>query len=495
MAAVRPFPPGGYPLVVVGSGPGALQVSYFLRRHRVPHAVLSADRGPGGMFRRFPFFDRLISWTKPYPPTDGGALASDRFDWNSLLAVNRRHEGLVRREMDRTSYFPRRVEMERGLARFATATGSQVRYGCRWEGTGRRGDCYVLSTSDGDYETPVLIFATGVTQPWLPPIKGAAHVTHYVDLEAPRRYAGRRVLILGKRNSGFETAHGLLPWASRIVMVSPSPVSFSIEVGHPSAARAVYMQPYEDHVLGGGHYVLDAVPVGIERTAGALRVTLEGTTNPGKSSFAVDDVIGATGFQMAVNDLDDLGVTTFGHQRFPALTPFWESPTAPGIYFAGSATLGAPGLKKFGRASNSGVVNGFRHNARVLAGHIAATRFGRRLPKPAVPRAALPGYLLKTACEEGALWNQQAYLARVIEFPARGKAVDAGLQPLAHFLDSSTEAGVAMTIETDPQGQIRPAVYLRNGKSCGEHQLEAGPLMELRTATNRATLQTLLKSL
>jgi hypothetical protein len=30
--AERPFPPGDYPLVVVGSGPGALQVSYSLRR-------------------------------------------------------------------------------------------------------------------------------------------------------------------------------------------------------------------------------------------------------------------------------------------------------------------------------------------------------------------------------------------------------------------------------------------------------------------------------
>ena len=491
---MRPFPPGRYPLVVVGSGPGALQVSYYLRRHRVAHAVLSADRGPGGMFRRFPFFDRLISWTKPYPPTDGGALADERFDWNSLLAVNRRHQGLVRREMDNTSYFPRRSEMERGLARFAALTNCGVRYGCRWEKTRRRGDNYVLSTSDGDYETPLVVFGIGITQPWLPPFKGGAHVTHYVDLKRPRQYAGRRVLIVGKRNSGFETAHGLLPWASRIVMASPSPVSFSIDVAHPSAARAVYMQPYEDHVLGGGHYVLDAVPVGITKTAGALRATLDGTTVPGRCTFEVDDVIGATGFQMPVNDLGDVGVTTFGHQRFPALTPFWESPTAPGIYFAGSASSGAPGLRKFGRASNSGVVNGFRHNARVLAAHIASERFGRSLPRPAIARGALPDYLLKIACEEGALWNQQAYLAHVIELPGRGAAIDAGLQPLAHFLDSSTAPAVAMTIETGPGGDIHPTVYVRNGRSCGEHALEAGPMMEFHTRANRALLRSILKA-
>ena len=57
----RPFPPGEYPAIVIGSGPGGLQVSYGLRRHGVPHAVLSADPSAGGMFRKWPFFQRLLS--------------------------------------------------------------------------------------------------------------------------------------------------------------------------------------------------------------------------------------------------------------------------------------------------------------------------------------------------------------------------------------------------------------------------------------------------
>src|SRR5687767_6953035 len=46
----RPFPPGEYPIVIVGSGPGALQVAYFLGRLGIEHAVISSDPGPGGMF-------------------------------------------------------------------------------------------------------------------------------------------------------------------------------------------------------------------------------------------------------------------------------------------------------------------------------------------------------------------------------------------------------------------------------------------------------------
>ena len=42
-----PFPPGTYPVVVIGSGPGAIQASYSLRHLGVHHAVISADPSAG----------------------------------------------------------------------------------------------------------------------------------------------------------------------------------------------------------------------------------------------------------------------------------------------------------------------------------------------------------------------------------------------------------------------------------------------------------------
>ena len=71
----RPHPPGRYPVVVVGSGPGGLQVSYCLSRLGVAHALISQDPEPAGMFRRFPLFERLITWTKPYAPSKPGNLS------------------------------------------------------------------------------------------------------------------------------------------------------------------------------------------------------------------------------------------------------------------------------------------------------------------------------------------------------------------------------------------------------------------------------------
>ena len=83
----RPYPPGAYPVIVIGSGPGGLQVAHELDQRGIGHAVLSADPGPGGMFRRWPFFQRLLSWTKPYAIRNQGSRDFERWDWNSLLAT------------------------------------------------------------------------------------------------------------------------------------------------------------------------------------------------------------------------------------------------------------------------------------------------------------------------------------------------------------------------------------------------------------------------
>ena len=113
-ADTRPFPPGEYPIVIVGSGPGALQVSYFLGRLGIDHAVISADPGPGGMFRKWPFFQRLLSWTKPYAPPERTSREFERWDWNSLLAREPELRGLSPEYMDGSSDFPSRPEMEAG---------------------------------------------------------------------------------------------------------------------------------------------------------------------------------------------------------------------------------------------------------------------------------------------------------------------------------------------------------------------------------------------
>jgi thioredoxin reductase len=493
----RPFPPGRYPVVVVGSGPGGLQVGYSLRRLGVDHAVISADPEPGGMFRRFPLFQRLITWTKPYAPVDRDTRPYEWYDWNTLLADDPADHVPLAELMDGTSYFPSRPEMEQGLAAFASKAAVAVRYGCRWEGT-RRADAggFVLQTSDGEYACRVAVFAVGMTEAWKPTIPGLELVPHYVEMRPAPEYAGRRVFVVGKRNSGFEIADGLLPWARQVILGSPRPAMISVLTHSTAAARARYMQPYEDHVLGGGTFVLDAAIERVERTADGYRVHAAGTTRPGDLVLDVDEVIACTGFKTPLGDLPDIGVATFYQGgRLPAQTPYWESPSVPGIYFAGSITQGSIGLKKYGIPSNSAAVHGFRYNARVLAGHVASKHFGVEPPRRPVPSADAVDYLLEEATTAPELWNQRSYLARVLSFdPARG-VTDDGIRPLAHFVDAPGPDAVALAVETDDTGDIHPAVYIRREGQVGEHALPGDPLLDFRGREHRAQLASLLSDL
>jgi thioredoxin reductase len=485
----RQFPPGDYPAIIIGSGPGGLQLSYGLRRRGVAHAVLSADPAAGGMFRRWPFFQRLLSWTKPYAPEERTSRAYQRFDWNSLIADEPELRSLQAEFLDGTSYFPSRTEMEANLTAFAERAHIDVRYGCTWQRTRREdgpdGTTFVLETTDGEYRTRILVVAVGVAEPWMPSPAGIEHARHYADTREVSFYAGKRLLIIGKQNSGFELASGLSAWASQIILSSPSPAKLSVVANQLVGVRARYVQPIEDNFLGLGVSILDASTDRITRVGDALRVDLKRTVNGAPLSVEVDEVIAATGFTCPLQDLPALGVTTFGRSLLPAVTPMWQSVSVPGIYFGGTISSAAAGLRKHGVASHSGAVQGHRYNGLILADHIAATHFGVGIARPRLREGDVLGYLLREATSGPELWHQKGYLARVVSVSGDDGIRDEGILPLVYALDELDRDLVAMTVEADGNGAIYPVIYVRHAGRMEEHVLPGHPLLDFETAEHR----------
>jgi hypothetical protein len=293
------------------------------------------------------------------------------------------------------------------------------------------------------------------------------------------------VFVIGKRNSGFEIADGLLPWARQVILGSPRPVQTAVIA--LASVRVRYLQPFEDWGLGGGTFALDAALERIEPRGERWRVVGAGTTHPGPIDVEVDDVIAATGFSTPLQDLPGLGVSTVAQGRIPALTSFWESVGAPGIFFAGNATQGAAGLKKHGVGSASAAVHGFRYNARVLARHIAGTHLGLEVARERVSQQELAPYLLGELTRAPELWAQKSYLARVV--------VDDGetdVLPLAHWLDNPGRRSVAVAVEMNAEGQISPALYVSRNGEVTEHLLEPHYLNDFEGEPYRRALEALL---
>jgi thioredoxin reductase len=471
-----PFPPGDYPVVVVGSGPGGLQTSYSLTRLGVEHAVISQDDSPGGMFRSLPIFQRLLSWSKPDAPCQTGTREYEWYDHNSLVADEPENQALVPRFMDRTYMVPSRPEMEQGLAAFADQAGVRVRYGCRWESTRREDDGRLtLVTTDGEYTCRAAVFALGVTDPWKSPIAGIEQVPHYAETKAPPEYRGRRVFVIGKRNSGFEIADGLLPWARQVVLGSPRPAQTAVIA--LSSVRVRYLQPYEDWGLGGGTFALDVAIERIERRGDGWLVAGAGTTRPGPVELEVDDVIAATGFAAPIRDLPDVGVSTVAQGRIPALTAYWESVGAEGVFFAG--------LKKHGVGSSSAAVHGFRYNARVLARHIA-DKLGVTVQRETVARRELIPFLQRELTRAPELWAQKSYLARVVYDDGETTVL-----PLSDFIDHPCSGCIAAAIEMNAEGVVYPVIY-RTERDVSEHPLPPNQLNDFEGDEYRRELEALL---
>jgi hypothetical protein len=101
-------------------------------------------------------------------------------------------------------------------------------------------------------------------------------------------------------------------------------------------------------------------------------------------------------------------------------------------------------------------------------------------------------YLTREATVAPELWHQQNYLARVVSFDQERGIVNEGILPLQHFVDTTGPDAVAVTVETDGDGDIHPAVYVRRRDRVDEHMLPGSPLLDFEGTEHRAELQGLL---
>jgi putative flavoprotein involved in K+ transport len=232
--------------VIIGGGQAGLSVGYQLSRRGLPCVILDAGRRVGDAWRT---------------------------RWDSLrLFTPARYDGLAGMPFPaRPHYFPTKDEMADYLETYATRFRLPVRTGVTVDGLSRRGDRFVVTAGDRQFEAEnVVVAMSNYQQPVVPPFARELDPRlvqiHSKDYRGPAQLRDGGVLIVGAGNSGADIA---------MEVVKDHPVSLSgRDTGHVPfrieglAARLLLVRLV---VRGLFHHVLTVrTPLGRKARPGVL---------------------------------------------------------------------------------------------------------------------------------------------------------------------------------------------------------------------------------
>lgn len=397
--------------LIVGAGPGGLQLGYFMARNGFDYVILEATGEAGSFFRTFPRHRRLISINKVHTGRWDPAVQF-RWDWNSLLS----DEPLLFKSHSR-EYFPDANAMVDYLGSFAAHHELNIRYHHRVVEISRRGGEFVVKAGSQTFVAHHVIVATGLSEPYVPPVAGIERAESYATFDPdPTRFTNRKILIVGKGNSGFETAESLIPYAAQIHIVSPSNLKFAWNSHHVGHLRAININLIDtDHLKGQNATIWGEIQT-IEPYRGQYRVRIS-HSDSGSRIFThyYDDVLCCTGFRMSRGLFhSSCDPSTVLNERLPRLTEEWESTNAENLFFVGTL-MQSRDYKK----SSSAFIHGFRYNAEALC-HMLSLRRAGSWPSRALGRSAecLTNAIAERINTASSLWHQFNFFGDVIDLSA-----------------------------------------------------------------------------
>ncbi|MCP2244366.1 NAD(P)-binding domain-containing protein [Lentzea aerocolonigenes] len=436
-----------YDYLIIGAGPAGLQLAALLERDGRDYAVLERGSGAGTFFTRYPRHRKLISINKVHTGSTDPERRM-RMDWNSLLTDD--PELLFTRYSPK--YFPDADDIVRYFQDFAATL--HVRYDVDVSRISKNGTGFTVQDHSGQtWQARNLVMATGVSQLYVPPIPGIEHVERYDTFDTdPEGFTDQRVLVIGKGNSGFETADALVEHAAVIHVAGPHSVKLAWQTHYVGHLRAVNNNFLDTYQLKSENAVIDGTIERIEpRPDGGFRIQFRYARTVEKlRELEYDRIIACTGFRFDASIFDETCRPALViNDRFPELTPAFESVNVPGLYFAGTITQSRD-FKK----STSGFIHGFRYGARAL--HRVLNARHHDTPWPAteleLSPEAISDAIIARVNRSSCLWQQFAVIGDVVTVDGTTARYEEEV-PVAHVADGGqgpAEHRFVATLEYGP---------------------------------------------
>lgn len=346
--------------LILGAGPAGLQLGYFFEKSNRDYLILERGDKAGQFFEYYPRHRTLISINKVYTGTDD-PQRNMRWDWNSLITDT---DDLLFKHYSK-KYFPPADLMVDYLGDYASHYNLNIQYNTSISNVAKKDGIFVLTDSDGnEHIGKRLVVATGVPVEMLPDIPGTelcdTYGKHAID---PKKYINQRVLIVGKGNSGFETADHLSETAAVIHIISPESIEFAWQSHYVGDLRAINNNFLDTYHLKSQNAVIDGSIEKIEKENGKYRVHITYSHAKGQTAIVeYDSVIMATGFKFDDTIYDESARPELVYMgKLPAQTPTWESVNVSDMYIAGTLMAACDFHKTM-----SGFIHGFRHNIESL---------------------------------------------------------------------------------------------------------------------------------
>jgi thioredoxin reductase len=469
-------------LVIIGAGPGGVQLALTLGEIKTrtgaafTYSMVEKESEPGSFFNRFPVHGQLISNNKIYSGKDTKSRFSERFDWNSLITEDRT---ILTRNYSE-EFYPRRDvirEMLRDLCeRYRVPVDYNVAVTKIVRDSGGR---FLVETDQGDIRARYAVVATGL-KPTVCNIPGIEHATPYAEMKRAESYRDKRVLIIGKGNSGFECAKDILNEAAAIMIASPSPVRLAYQTHYVGSVRATNSVLIENYQLKHNAAILDCDIPSIERIGDSYQVKVAYKHADGETeTLQFDAVIAATGFTGNFDFLDQTIKPATLHGKFPDIDGIFQCRGVDGLYFCGALTHG-PDYRSF---SSSGFIHGFRYNSMILARHLAEKLGAGEEPARIAPDG-LSEHVLQELEEDAGIYLQPGYIGRCYLRSGNGIWMDLGHQTRRWF-EAVPISEVTLLLATLEYGDIHASPnVLRISRHPGnpDQSVHLHPVVRARTA-------------